>query len=85
MVGPEERAGAAFKESCMLDAALSLMMLAAIALVGGAVFLLRRGERKRPVLMLTLAGIMVLNLIIWTLPDSTGTTLKGAAEAGPNQ
>lgn len=84
MVGPEERAGAAFKESCMLDAALSLMMLAAIALVGGAVFLLRRGERMRPVLMLTLAGIMVLNLIIWTLPDSTGTTLKGAAEAGPN-
>jgi hypothetical protein len=85
VVGPEERAGAAFKESCMLDAALSLMMLATIALVGGAVFLLRRGERKRPVLMLTLAGIMVVNLIIWTLPDSTGTTLKGAAEAGPNQ
>ncbi|MFM2372351.1 MAG: hypothetical protein RIS85_2073, partial [Pseudomonadota bacterium] len=46
----------------MLDAALSLMMLAAIALVGGAVFLLRRGERKRPVLMLTLAGVMVMNL-----------------------
>lgn len=69
----------------MLDAALSLMMLATIALVGGAVFLLRRGERKRPVLMLTLAGIMVVNLIIWTLPDNTGTTLKGAAEAGPNQ
>ncbi len=69
----------------MLDAALSLMMLAAIALVGGAVFLLRRGERKRPVLMLTLAGIMVVNLIIWTLPDRSGATLKGAAEAGPKQ
>lgn len=69
----------------MLDAALSLMMLAAIALVGGAVFLLRRGERKRPVLMLTLAGIMVVNLIIWTLPDRTGTTLKSAADAGPTQ
>jgi len=69
----------------MLDAALSLMMLAAIALVGGAVFLLRRGERKRPVLMLTLAGIMVVNLVIWTLPDRTGATLAGAAQAGPAQ
>ncbi|KHS48683.1 MULTISPECIES: hypothetical protein [Novosphingobium] len=69
----------------MLDAALSLMMLAAIALVGGAVFLFRRGERKRPALMLTLAGIMVVNLIIWTLPDRSGATLKGAAEAGPTQ
>lgn len=67
----------------MLDAALSLLMLAAIALVGGAAFLFRRGERKRPVLMLTLAGIMVLNLIIWTLPDRSGATLKGAAESGP--
>ena len=69
----------------MLDAALSLMMLAAIALVGGAVFLLRRGERKRPALMLTLAGIMVMNLIIWTLPDKAGTTLAAAAAQGPQQ
>lgn len=69
----------------MLDAALSLMMLAAIALLGGAAFLLRRGERKRPVLMLTLAGIMVVNLVIWTLPDRTGATLAGAAQAGPAQ
>lgn len=69
----------------MLDAALSLMMLAAIALVGGAVFLFRRGERKRPVLMVTLAGIMVVNLLIWTLPDRTGATLAGSAQAGPAQ
>ena len=69
----------------MLDAALSLLMLAAIALVGGAVFLFRRGERKRPVLMVTLAGIMVVNLVIWTLPDRSGTTLSGAAHAAPAQ
>lgn len=66
----------------MLDAALSLMMLAAIALVGGAVFLLRRGERKRPSLMLTLAAIMVMNLIIWTLPSPKGDTLAQAAKEG---
>lgn len=67
----------------MLDVALSLLMLAAIALTGGAVFLLRRGERQRPVLMLTLVGIMIVNLIIWTLPDKNGTTLAGAAAEGP--
>lgn len=69
----------------MLDVALSLLMLAAIALVAGALFLFRRGERQRPVLMLTLAGIMVINLIIWTLPDKAGTTLAGAASNGPAQ
>lgn len=64
----------------MLDAALSLMMLAAIALVGGAAFLfLRRGERQRPLLMLVLAGVMVVNLIIWTAPTTGGATLVGAA------
>lgn len=69
----------------MLDAALSLLMLAAIALVGGAVFLFRRGERQRPVLMLTLAGVMIMNMVIWTLPDKTGDTLVGAAQSGPPQ
>ena len=69
----------------MLDAALSLLMLAAIALVGGATFLFRRGERQRPVLMLTLAGVMIMNLIIWTLPDNSGVTLVGAAQSGPHR
>jgi len=69
----------------MLDAALSLLMLAAIALVGGAAFLFKRGERKRPVLMLTLAGVMVMNLIIWTLPGKSGETLAGAAQQGPQK
>lgn len=59
----------------MLDAALSLTMLALIALVGGALFLFRRGERKRPVLMLVLAAVMAVNLVIWTLPTPGGQTL----------
>ncbi|HQS71562.1 MAG: hypothetical protein B7Y36_10640 [Novosphingobium sp. 28-62-57] len=69
----------------MLDTALSLLMLAAIALFAGAAFLFRRGERKRPVLMLTLAGVMVMNLIIWTLPDKSGGTLADAAKQGAPQ
>ncbi|MEO0031951.1 MAG: hypothetical protein RIS94_1709 [Pseudomonadota bacterium] len=64
----------------MLDAALSLMMLAAIALVGGAAFLFRRGERQRPLLMLVLAGVMVVNLVIWTTPTTGGATLVQKAD-----
>ena len=66
----------------MLDTALSLLMLASIALLGGAVFLWRRGERQRPALMLLLAVIMLGNLVIWTLPTggpSGGETLAEAA------
>ena len=63
----------------MLDAILSLVMLAAIALVGGALFLFRRGERKRPVLMLVLAAVMAVNLVNWTAPTTGGRTLIGEA------
>ena len=58
----------------MIDAALSLMVLAAVALVLGALFLLRRGgARKQAVLMLVLAVVIAVNVGIWTLPDAKGT------------
>ena len=57
----------------MLDMALSLLVLAAIALVGGAAFLWRRNGFSRQVqLMLILAVVMAANIAIWTLPDSGG-------------
>ena len=56
----------------MLAASLSLMMLAAIALAAGAVALWRRGERKRPALMALLIVVLLVNVGIWTLPDSSG-------------
>lgn len=56
----------------MLDTMLSLLMLSGLALVAGAVFLWRRGERKRPALMLLLALIMAVNVAIWTLPTTGG-------------
>ena len=56
-----------------MDIALSLLMLGAIVLLAGAVYLWRsRGERQRPMLMLLLALIMLVNLGIWTLPDASG-------------
>ena len=52
----------------MDDLVLSLLVLCAIAMVGGAAFAWRRGERKRAGLMLLLALILAMNVWIWTLP-----------------
>ena len=52
---------------------LSLLVLAALALVIGAVVLLRKGgSRKQAMLMLVLAAVAILNVAIWTLPDASG-------------
>ena len=64
----------------MLAFALSLMMLAALALCAGAVFLWRRGERQRPVLMIVMALILAANVAIWSLPDAQG--VAPAAKVG---
>lgn len=56
-----------------MDLALSLLMLAALALLVGAAYLWRsRGERQRPWLMVLLAAVMLVNVGIWTLPDASG-------------
>lgn len=64
----------------MTDAALSLAMLTALALMAGAVFLLRRGERQRPALMAILAAVMITNVVIWSLPTTGGQTLASSAQ-----
>lgn len=57
-----------------MNLVLSIMMLAAGALVLGAFALWRRtGQRKQPLLMLFLALIALVNVAIWTVPDSSGT------------
>ena len=56
-----------------MDLALSLLMLGALALLAGALYLWRsRGERQRPWLMVLLAVVMLVNVGIWTLPDASG-------------
>ena len=66
----------------MTDLVLALMMLTAFALAGGAIFLLRRGERKRAGLMALLAFVICANVVIWLAPTESGETLAGiAAEA----
>ncbi len=57
----------------MTEIVLSIMMLAALALVAGAAVLWRRtGEVKNPALMVLLAAIAVINVLIWTLPTAGG-------------
>ena len=65
-----------------LDLVLSLLVLASIGLVAGAIVLWRRNGASRNVwLMLVLAGVMIANVLIWTLPDKDGTApIDRAAE-----
>jgi len=57
----------------MTEIVLSIVMLAALALVAGAVVLWRRtGEVRNPALMVLLAAIAVVNVLIWTLPTAGG-------------
>lgn len=56
-----------------MDTVLSILVLAAIALVIGAVVLWRKGgSPKQVVLMLVLAVVMIGNVLIWTVPDKDG-------------
>ena len=52
----------------MADFALSLTMLAALVLLGGAVVLLRRGDRKRALLMGVAAVVALANVAVWSIP-----------------
>lgn len=49
-------------------AAPALAMLAAFALVFGGVAIVRKGEdRRKGVLMLVMAAVLVANVMIWTI------------------
>ena len=57
-----------------MDTVLSVVTLAAFALVAGAVYLWwRGGARKQAGLMLVLAVVMIVNVLIWTIPDGSGS------------
>ncbi|WP_324828120.1 hypothetical protein [Qipengyuania zhejiangensis] len=67
----------------MLDAVLSLTVLAAIVLLVGAFFLWRRtGNVKNALLMVLLALVAMVNVAIWTLPDAGGQAPLDKLEQG---
>lgn len=56
-----------------MELVLSVLALLFLALVGGAIYLWRRGgSRKQIVLMLVLAAVVAGDIAIWTVPDSSG-------------
>ena len=66
-----------------MDTVLSILMLAALAMLAGAFWLWRRQGAIRQVwLMIVVALIMLLNVAIWTIPDKGGTAPVDRA-AGP--
>lgn len=66
----------------MADIVLSIVMLAAVLLVVGAVFLWRRtGEVKQPALMVLLALVAIANVLIWTVPTGDGESPLDQAQA----
>jgi len=56
----------------MGDLALSLTMLAALALLAGAAVLwVKRGERRKALLMAVAGLVALANVAIWSLPAPT--------------
>ena len=68
----------------MTDIVLSLVVIAALALIVGAfVYWRRTGETKQPVLMLVLAAVAIANVLIWTIPNPDGSSpIDQVNEAG---
>ncbi len=62
----------------MADLALSLTMLAALALIAGAVVLFRSGDRRRALLMALAAVVALANVAIWSLPAPQSATQSAA-------
>lgn len=66
-----------------METVLSILVLAAIALLLGAFVAWRRGRpRSQIMLMLILAAVMTLNVAIWTLPDKSGEAPLGRSIEG---
>jgi hypothetical protein len=54
--------------NALSQAAPAIAMLAAFACVIGGIATIRRGaDRRKGVLMLVMAGVLVANVLVWTL------------------
>ena len=67
----------------MLDTVLSIVVLAAIALLVGAFLLWRRtGNARNALLMMLLATIALVNVAIWIVPTADGEAPLDKVERG---
>lgn len=58
-----------------METFVSILMLAGIALVAGAVVLFRKGRRQQALLMAAAGLIMFANVAIWLIPTDDGRSL----------
>ncbi|MEY4707624.1 MAG: hypothetical protein RJB58_1347 [Pseudomonadota bacterium] len=56
----------------MITTVLSLLTLAVLLMLAGAVLQWRRGERRKAVLLVILALVAGINVAIWTVPYGSG-------------
>lgn len=63
----------------MFDFVISIVILAACALLGGAFVLHRKGNTRQATLMALLAVVMAVNVAIWLVPTADGDSLADAA------
>ncbi|MDT9011961.1 MAG: hypothetical protein RL671_1559 [Pseudomonadota bacterium] len=56
----------------MITTVLSLLTLAVLLMLAGAVLQWRRGERRKAVLLVILALVAGINVAIWTVPYDNG-------------
>ena len=65
---------------------LALVMLAAFALVIGAIALWRKtGSLEKPALMVVLALVALANVLIWTVPTTSGESPIDQAESARDE
>lgn len=67
----------------MITTVLSLLTLAVLLMLAGAVLQWRRGERRKAALLLILALVAGINVAIWTVPYESGEAPVARADEKP--
>ncbi len=58
-----------------METFVSILMLAGIALLAGAVVLFRKGRRQQALLMAAAGLVMFANVAVWLMPTDDGRSL----------
>ena len=67
----------------MITTVLSLLTLAVLLMLLGAVLQWRRGERRKALLLVILALVAGINVAIWTVPYDSGEAPVAKADEKP--
>ena len=52
----------------MSDTVISVLMLTGVVLTAGSVYIFRKGDKRRALLMLVAALVMFANVAVWLVP-----------------